>query len=575
MICPTIPKVEYCVTTSVNGYVTDGLSGKVLCTLTPHAQSRFIALSSTVQIPDEGVIITGHVRPHNNTHEEAPTEWKVGAPVFIEKGRAYRISDDTQTVTVLPHGNGTLSNFSLLYTPADARTAPLIAVPEGVTLHWAGDTEPTWEAGKDYVIQLLQTSPTHIEARLFNAPAGVNVGEGDYLIWEPHVEEQPLLLKKARLNYQKQGKYQFATYCDAANLSEKLNTAAFSEQLDGSYQFSGLRTGDTLTLESATFAKQTNGTGQFSGSSISISLPDATFGEQVDGSYQFSGDTYGKGNIYLPKATFAKETSARDQFMNRGNVYLPNATFDTLADVTRLFFSGLNEGIYAPRATFRSAKSIYIFSSGHGDSYFPSATFENVTSVTSLSWDAFAAKTVDFASATFFKAVSVSNGFNGWTPKGTRMYSLNMRSVTTCNMWTTHIKPADTTDELKESFLAMVYGPRLIDGEPAPVLKTDPETGDPASLAPPELTGARLPDDHIHPTGWGIQDFRVVDESTGEFQKDEFGNFVYRSTNHTVGVPFDATARLISEGGTESYGHDIAQALYDMKLRGWDNISFH
>lgn len=552
MICPTIPKVEYCVTTSVSGYVTDGLSGKVLCTLTPHAQSRFIALSSTVQIPDEGVIITGHVRSLNNpTHEEAPNEWKVGSPIFIEKGRAYRITDDTQTVTLLPQGNDVLSDFSLLYSPSEARTTPLIAVPDGVTLHWAGDEEPAWEAGKDYVIQLLQTSPTHIEARLFNAPTGVNVGNGDYLIWEPQVVGQPRLLKEARLNDQKNGAYQFDTYCDAANLSEKLSTTAFSEQLNGSYQFYDI-SGDTLMLESA------------------------TFDEQVNGDRQFARNNYTATRIYLPKATFAKETSGINQFVNKGEVYIPNATFDSLGGLDHTFYALYSLVIaYAPRATFKAATSIN-WLTAIARLYFPSASFENVTSVSYITFsDSAGTGLIDFASATFFKTTAVNPGFRFSVIKRTRMYSLNMRNVTTCNFWDSNISPADTTDELKESFLSLVYGPRLINGEPAPVLKTDPETGDPTSLDPSELTGTRLTDDHIRPTGWGIQDFRVIDESTGEFKRNEDGSFVYSSSNHTAGIPFDATARLISEGGTESYGYDIAKALYDMKLRGWDNISFH
>lgn len=90
----------------------------------------------------------------------------------MTNGSTIELEPHTDTWNVCPRETQNVLEMRVLYSPDEARTTPLIAVPQGVTLHWAGDEEPTWEAGKDYVIQLLQTAPTRIEARLFNAPQG-------------------------------------------------------------------------------------------------------------------------------------------------------------------------------------------------------------------------------------------------------------------------------------------------------------------------------------------------------------------------------------------------------------------
>ncbi len=515
MICPTIPKVEYCVTSSVSGYVTDGHSNKVLCTLIPDTQSRFVAISPTVRIPDNGVEITGPMLTKNPPIPGQIIPIPVNATnLELRSGGCYRLSPACDTLMLYPHFDAALHEVTLLYTAEATRTAPLIAVPEGVTLHWAGDTEPTWEAGKDYVIQLLQTAPTRIEARLFNAPTGANVGDGDYLIWEPlpedATENTPLKLKKASLKHQRNGYYQFACgtgtgrQIDAAALSAALADCTFENQLYGESQFAGVSGG--LVLKSATFENQKE---------VGRAIP---------------------SNAYLPMATYAKVTSLYRQFLNVANIRMPRATFAAVTDA-RQVFENTDGHIDMPSATFENVINsdimFYVYRSGIE---LPSATFEKNKRATS----------------TFLNAPYI------YLPH------LNLRSATDCTQ-AFYTQTPLTLENLKN----ICYGPRLQHGTDVPVdtVTTDDE-GTPVAIAPEIVyaSGTFREDDGVRPTGWGIQDFRPVN-SDGDFIPYERG-----ASTHSLGLhtPHGQADCLPEHGGTSASGAEYAGVLHHLWLRGWE-----
>lgn len=155
-------------------------------------QTSFLALSNEVQHGDDAFVRGpfadapaqngsggGELTPEQERSLKSVTDGSTVVsvpdsppPYTLKQGATVQLTEYTDTLELVPSALTTAQEMRVLYSPAEARTAPLIAVPQGVTLHWAGDEEPIWEAGKDYVIQLLQTSPTRIEARLFNAPQG-------------------------------------------------------------------------------------------------------------------------------------------------------------------------------------------------------------------------------------------------------------------------------------------------------------------------------------------------------------------------------------------------------------------
>ncbi len=416
-------------------------------------------------------------------------------PYMFKQGAALRLDPLSDTLELVPSALTTAQEMRVLYTPAEARTTPLIAVPDGVTLHWAGDEEPTWEVGKDYVIQLLQTAPTHIEARLFNAPQGAKLPE-----W----------LKAPYVVY-----------------------------------------GDGNVAVAADFEGQTNGYRQFYGDPASVTalaqeLDSATFAEQINGEGQFSSAF---DNLTLRHATFAKETNARSQFSrsaaNLPSITLPRATFDAVIDTYEM--TGSVSNVYMPSATFKSLVEILV-------SFHNSVAQANLTHV-------------EYPSATF-ENVETVNAFFNHSAFNARFYSLNMRKVESIVQVATKVANS-SNNGMKDFFLTLVYGPRLdADGNPTPVTKIDPTTGDPVSLALNELTGSRRTDQSERPTGWGIQDFRELNED-GTFKRDSEGNYIYPEEVHDIKVAFYASARPVSEGGTASYGEDIAQALSDLGERGW------
>lgn len=517
MICPTIPKVEYCVTTSVSGYVTDGLSGKVLCTLTPHVQSRFVAISSTVQIPDEGVIFTGHVRPYiNTTHEEAPDVWEAGAPISITKGATYRISDNGHSVTLLPRGNEGLCEISLLYTPSEARTTPLITVPDGVTLHWAGDEEPTWESGKDYVIQILQTSPTRIEARLFNAPQGAKLPQGVNL---PQGMTQEML-----------DNFEGIIYDNETHLPVY---AQLDTQTNGNHQFRG-RTSDAsvfnvynnIVFATATFAAETTGVSQFNTvipwSQNLLMLPEATFSSLTDGEEMFS-----RQSVMLPKANFKNLTNAKGMFGSSTpwqDFSLPLATFDNVTNAYNMFacVSGYNPrgGLSMPLATLKKAETAYRIFAGHFDLFTPELTFERVSD----------------CEQGFYNGSFVEGGF----PK-----KLNLKSL---SKGTGMFYVLAGNELSAEQIQVIVYGPKInTQGE------IDLEHGNHVVSS-------------MKPTGWGIKDYRNVDEA-GDFVTP----YSYPAGTHTLGLrtPHGAADKSVEDGGSAASGEIYAAALHELHLRGW------
>lgn len=413
-------------------------------------------------------------------------------PYTLKQGATVQLSEYSDTLELLPSVLSTAQEMRLLYTPAEARTTPLTAVPDGVTLHWAGDAEPTWEAGKNYVIQLLQTAPTHIEARLFNAPQGAKLPDW---LKTPYVVYKNLVAVAADFEGQTDGYRQFA--------SDQASVKALAQELD-----------------KATFAEQLRGDGQFNGAI----------------------DTY----LSLRNATFEKETTANEQFSNGASkektIYAPRATFGAV-EVAGTFV-GYMQNCYFPSATFKSLVSIeYFASASRGNHMFPSATFEKVESVNRLLMAC-----IPFC---YF-------------------YSLNFRKLSSVpNFVQSVLSTGAFNDRHREMFLSLVYGPRLdAEGNPTPVTKIDPATGDPTALEPEELTGTRRTDQSERPTGWGIQDFRVLNED-GTFALDSEGNYVYPDDVHNFKVPFYATARPVAEGGRAAYGEDIAQALSDLGERGW------
>lgn len=414
------------------------------------------------------------------------------APYTMRQGATVELDIISDTLELVPSTLTTAQEMRVLYSPAEARTTPLIAVPDGVNLHWAGDEEPTWEVGKDYVIQLLQTAPAHIEARLFNAPQGAKL-QAPYIIYADNV----------------------------------VVGADFKGQTDGYHQFYQRKDSVTILaqeLNTATFAEQVNGNGQFYAAFDALTLRFATFDKETDAGVQFYNSTSGFYTLTAPRATFNSVVTAADIFGGTCSIYAPSATFKSLTSL-RAFM-----GTYSGAQSFHAV--------------FPSVTFENVETIEML--------------------------FRSTNPSIIKFYSLNLKKLNdTINLVAKVVSVSSFSAAWKEFFLSVVYGPRLdTDGTPTPVTKIDPATDDPTALEPTELTGTRRTDQSERPTGWGIQDFRVLNED-GTFARDSEGNYIYPEAAHNIKVPLYATARPVAEGGTAAYGEDIAQALADLGERGW------
>lgn len=430
-------------------------------------------------------------------------------PYTLKQGAALRLDPLSDTLELLPSTLTTAQEMRVLYTPAEARTTPLIAVPQGVTLHWAGDAEPTWESGKDYVIQLLQTAPTHIEARLFNAPQGAKLPEW---LKAPYIVHKNGVAVAADFEGQINGSSQFYNNPESVKaLEEQLKTATFNQQTNGERQFYGF-----------------------------------------------------KGQLSLPLATFAAQTAGTFQFMSSSDdasLYLPRATFESLSGLPVNFFYGCNI-VVAPSAVFGKVIQFTIFNGSvnrrddrHAD--FASATFERLMTVDVI---------VDTA------------------PVILKLYSLNLRVLNyAANCFPNGPAPERFNEHWRESLLSLVYGPRLQVDESgafvrnaagncvaAPVLKTDPVSGEPVSLEPEELTGRRFmpADAGDRPTGWGIQDFRELDENRN-FARKADGSYKHKSAGHSIKVPVTDSAQSESMGGSAVYGADIAAALQELSDRGW------
>lgn len=549
----------YAVTDAADCTVTDE-SGRVLCEhKAGSSQSYFTATTQTVTVTSATVHVTevfngapaqngsggGILTPEQERALESVTD---GSTVEVlpdspdtytlKQGAMVQLTEYTDTLELTPSALTTAQEMHVLYTPAEARTTQLIAVPDGVTLHWAGDEEPTWEAGKDYVIQLLQTSTTHIEARLFNAPQGAKLPE--WLNTASYVARDSVtgVAVDARFEGQRDGRYQFEK--DAASvtaLADKLRTATFAEQIYGEYQFAN------LGLNVAEF-----------------SLPEATFESQTTGGYQFFNvlGSVPSSTLFLPKATFAALLNAGLSFQHNPSgtshhiIYLPVATFENLGKgqaATDNLFAGC-QAVIAPMATFRNMTSLYGFNRYVNSAglprvlELPSATFENVTTMGQL----------------FYYTA---------TPAPC-MYSVNFRKLTSAtDAWHVLVNLSVFGEEWRETFLSVVYGPRLDEnGMPTPVTKTDAETGLPATRAVSELTGARLKGDGTRPTGWGIQDFRKV-AADGTFERNDKGGYVHISNGHSFQLPTAASILPPELGGTSAAGEEVAEACRELSMRGW------
>lgn len=472
-------------------------------------------------------------------------------PYTLKQGATVQLTEYTDTLELTPSPLTTAQEMRVLYSPAEARTTPLIAVPQGVTLHWAGDAEPTWEVGKDYVIQLLQTAPTHLEARLFNVPQGAKlpdwVNAASYVAWGSDTAGKRIPV--------------------AANVDKQLN---------GDYQFS------------------LGSTAQNIGAELSAVLADATFAAERTASWQFG---YVKGTIYLPNATFAKVTTANNMFQATENVVLPRATFASLAD-NASNFNNVAQNFYMPRATFASNVRLVSWFTGNAKKFIYMNAFNTTTSVTAgfdssgddsefhfYSWNI--TKFIWDVTGTYFLPSATWNALancNNFKNKR-RIYCprLNLQAATSAsNFWRGH--GGISLEELRQ----VVYGPKLVDGKPAATTYTD-ENGIVQMIAPPEhkrtdavytplvgeplytydwgdhlyeyIEGERMTANGNKKTGWGIQDFRVTDAATGEFVLDGAGDYTYKSTGHTIAFDVPAAA----EGNA-----DYEACYSELEARGWD-----
>lgn len=479
------------------------------------------------------------------------------APYTLKQGAAVQLSEYTETLQLTPCALATAQEMRVLYTPAVARTTPLIAVPDGVTLHWAGDAEPTWEAGNNYVIQLLQIAPTRIEARLFNAPQGAKLPDWmtddarGYVAW----------------SYDATGK----RVPIAANVDK---------QLSGLNQFAGTSSQDI-------------------GTELSALLADATFADETEAAHQFA---YISGTIYLPKATFANVTSARYMFQATETVILPQATFESaVADA----FTSSSGSFYLPRVTFRgdewlsdvftggATKMVYLnayaghtymvlgggLASNDDESEFHLYSFELPLRLIGNSHGKTFVPSATWRLMSDFKNFKIAR----------RIYCPHLNLIRATNaapdFWRGH--GGISIEELRQ----VVYGPKLVD-DGAGGLKMGEttyrdENGIVQMIAPPEhtrtedvytplvgeplytydwgdhlytyLEGERLLSNGNKPTGWGIQDFRKTD-ATGAFVLDAEGNYTYKSTGHTIA--FDAP--VTSQGDA-----DYEACLVELENRGW------
>lgn len=522
-------------------------------TLETNGKFRILPTKAPVMQTNGGSMTVEQSYTPNSTHPQSGTAvaqaFSVGSTVILMPAGAYYtmrhgttllLDRETEVLDLTPSTLTTAQEMRVLYTPAEARTTPLIAVPDSVTLHWAGDEEPTWEAGKNYIIQLLQTTPTHIEARLFNVPQGAKLPDWlntAFYVARDSVTGVPV---DARFEGQRDGNYQFENDAVAVTaLADQLRIATFAEQIKGDYQFRNLKwNGVELSLPEATFESQTTGVSQFW--EVLGSVPSST--------------------LFLPKATFEALLNGSGLFNHNGSyafhrlIYLPVATFENLGKGNVLaeadnFFAGCQAAI-APMATFRNVKSVYGFN--RFTAYagrplvleIPSATFENITTM-----------------GQFFYSIA---------PTAPCIYSINLRKLTSAtDAWHFRTSLANFGEEWRETFLSLVYGPRLDEnGVPTPVTKIDAETGLPATRDVSELTGSRLKGDGTRPTGWGIQDFRKV-AADGTFERNAEGGYVYISTEHNMQLPTAASILPPELGGTSAAGEEVAEACRELHLRGW------
>lgn len=428
-----------------------------------------------------------------------------GAYYTVEHGSTWLLDGETEVLNLTPSTLTTAQEMRVLYTPAEARTTPLIAVPQGVTLHWAGDEEPTWEAGKDYVILLLQTSPTHIEARLFNAPQGVKLPDkGHYVIWDENN-----VAVAARFDGQIVGYQQFyKNPASIPNIAAALAVATFNEQTNGRLQFSNCAA--DLYLPLATFEKTENVWGMF-GANKSVYVPRATF------SYAYPGD------------------SGRGVFDYVDYAIAPSARFDNCVTVNYL-----NRSVNKNR--------VYDFSS---------MTFERVTGADWV-FDVIS-KTGKLYSLNLRAA---TNAATMWT---VYIEPADFTDYIKETILSIAYGPRLQTNESGD-FVLGEDGKEI--PAPVTRINTttgDPEGLEPWELTGRRKTAEDVGE---KPTGWGIKDFRKVGPD-GNFVKKADGNYDHSSTGHSIHLPIRPSGATVEYGGTAAYGEEVAAALKEISDRGW------